>query len=65
MKSIEVPLNKEGVELNFNKKANALKYNGRHGKLYKYAMPWKDWDKYVGKEHLAQNCRARPQRHYF
>ncbi|XP_063945972.1 uncharacterized protein LOC135151451 [Daucus carota subsp. sativus] len=39
MKSIKVPLDKEGVGLNFNKKGNALKYEGRRGKPYKYAMP--------------------------
>lgn len=42
MKSIKVPLDKEGVGLNFNKKANALNYDERHGKPYKYAMPWNE-----------------------
>ena len=65
MKSIKVPLDKEGVGLNFNKKANALKYEGRCGKPYKYVMPWKKCAKCGGQGHLAQNCRVKPQRQYF
>nr|XP_017256458.1 PREDICTED: restin homolog [Daucus carota subsp. sativus] len=65
MKSIKVPLDKDGVGHNFNKKANALKYEGRRGKPYKYAMPWKKCAKCGGQGHLAQNCRVRPQRQYF
>ena len=39
MKYINVTLDKEGVGLNFNKKANALTYDGRYGKPYIYDMP--------------------------
>ncbi|XP_063942869.1 uncharacterized protein LOC108194565 [Daucus carota subsp. sativus] len=65
MKSIKVPLDKEGVGHNFNKKGNALKYEGRRGKPYKYAMPWKKCANCGGQGHLAQYCRVRPQRQYF
>ena len=59
MKSIKVPLDKEGVGLNFNKRVTALKYEGRQGKPYKYAMPWTSCKKCGNKGHLAQNCRSQ------
>ena len=60
MKSIKVPLVREGVGLHFNKRVNALKYDGRQGKPYKYAMPWNKCAKCGGKGHLSQNCRVPP-----
>ena len=57
MKSIKVPLDKEGVGLNFNKKVTALKYEGRQGKPYKYAMPWTSCKKCGDKGHLAQKLQ--------
>ena len=59
MKSINVPLQREGVGLNFKNKGKALKYEGRKGKPYKYAMPWNKCSKCGGKGHLTQNCKVQ------
>ena len=59
MKSINVPLQREGVGLNFKNKGKTLKYEGRKGKPYKYAMPWNKCSKCEGKGHLTQNCKVQ------
>ena len=59
MKNTNVPLVREGVGLNFNKKDKVLKYEGRNGVPYKYAMPWRTCNKCGGKGHLEKNCTAK------
>ena len=39
MNKTKVPLVIEGLGLNFNKKDKALKYDGKHGIPYDYAIP--------------------------
>lgn len=59
IKSINVPLVKERVGLNFNKNDKVIKYDGRCGIPYKYVVPWKTCNKYGRKGHLSQNFRLQ------
>ncbi|KAK1397680.1 CCHC-type domain-containing protein [Heracleum sosnowskyi] len=59
MKNTNAPLVREGVGMNFNKKDKAIKYEGRYGIPYNYAMPWKTCNKCGGKGHLERNCTSQ------
>ena len=56
MKDTRSPLSREGIGFNSNKKEKSLKYDGRKGIPYNYAMPWKICRKCGKKGHLEKNC---------
>ncbi|XP_074349862.1 uncharacterized protein LOC141689465 [Apium graveolens] len=59
MNNTNIPLVREGIGMNVNKKDKALRYEGKHGIPYDYAMPWKICNKCGKKGHLEKYYRVQ------
>ncbi|KAL8109944.1 hypothetical protein AgCh_025879 [Apium graveolens] len=59
MNNTNIPLVREGIGMNANKKDKALRYEGKHGIPYDYAMPWKICNRCGKKGHLEKYCRVQ------
>lgn len=53
MKKTKVSLAREGLGMAANIKDKSMKYEGKHGIPYDYAMSWKICHKFQHKGHLA------------
>ena len=59
MNNTNIPLVREGIGMNANKKDKALRYEGKHGIPYDYAMPWKICNRCGKKGHLEKHCKSQ------